>query len=131
LSIAPRRESKVVRYGEVALLASARSDQLLVTSLNELYLAPLEAERDGGAVLRETLRAYFAAERNISAAASKLGVTRQTVKNRIQVAEERIGTSLSGISTDMKIALLLDALKAQDRDRQHTLNISSNRRASV
>jgi len=114
LAIARRGESKVVRYGEVALVAAARHDRLLAASLGELYLRPLKVGRDGGAVLRETLRAYFDCERNVSAAASKLGVTRQTIKNRLQVAQERVGPYLSGTGTEMEIALRLDAATAQD-----------------
>lgn len=56
--------SKVSRYGDDPLLASICRDDVLVSWLRETYLAPLETERDGGARLRETLRTYFAADRN-------------------------------------------------------------------
>src|SRR4029077_15954907 len=73
-NVARRRWKPIVRYADVALLASAMQDELLVSSLRQLYLEPLEAERDGGRVARETLRAYFGTERNVSSAAAALGV---------------------------------------------------------
>jgi len=60
LPIALHGSEPIVRYADVALLASILQDELLATSLRELYLKPLERERDGGEVLRETLKAYFA-----------------------------------------------------------------------
>jgi DNA-binding PucR family transcriptional regulator len=85
-------------------------DDLLTTSLRRLYLAPLSDERDGGAVLRETLRAYFAADRNGASAAAALRVTRQTVNNRLRVIEERLERPLSACATELEAALRLDDL---------------------
>ena len=59
LAVAERGPEPLVRYRDVALLASALRDELLVTSLRRIYLEPLERERDGGAALRKILRAYF------------------------------------------------------------------------
>jgi hypothetical protein len=107
LPIALRRADKAVRYADVALIASMRQDDLLMTSLRRLYLDPLSEERDGGKVLRETLRAYFAAERNISSAAAALGVTRHTVANRLHVVEERLGRPLRDSAAEMDATLRL------------------------
>jgi hypothetical protein len=101
----------VVRYAEVALLASALQDDLLTESLRQLYLAPLEHERDGGEVLRQTLRAYFDADRNISAAAGILGASRNTVANRLRAVETRIGRSINACATELEAALRLDELR--------------------
>lgn len=108
VSIAQRSPDSVVRYADVALVASMLQDDLLITSLRELYLVPLEEERDGGEVLRQTLRAYFAAERNLSSAAAALGVSRRTVSNRLSAIEARIGRSLSTSAAEMEAALRLD-----------------------
>jgi hypothetical protein len=108
LPIALRSGESLVRYAEVALVASILSDDLLVVSLRELYLAPLADERDGGAVLCETLRAYFTAGRNASSAAAALGVNRQTIKNRLQAIEERVGLSLGACGAEMEVALRLE-----------------------
>jgi PucR C-terminal helix-turn-helix domain/GGDEF-like domain len=107
LPIALRSGKAFVRYSEVALVASMFRDDLLVTSLREIYLLPLTQERDGGRVARATLGAYFAAQRNVSSAAAMLGVSRQAVARRLRVVEERIGYPLSSCAADMEAALRL------------------------
>lgn len=114
LPISARGKCNVVRYAEVALLASMLQDDLLSMSLRELYLAPLEVERDGGAALRETLRAYFAAERNVSSAAAALGVSRRTVTNRLHTIEARIGRPLGPSMPDIEVALRLEELTRRE-----------------
>jgi hypothetical protein len=110
LSVALRGGDRAVRYAGVALLASALQDELLRTALHELYLAPLEAERDGGAVLRETLRAYFAAERNVSSAAARMGVDRKTVTSRLFMIEESLGRPIAACAPELETALRLAEL---------------------
>jgi hypothetical protein len=107
LPIAVRSGWRVVRYADVAVLASIAQDDLLATSLRQLYLEPLERARDGGMVARETLRAYFDAERNISSTAATLGVDRRTVRNRLRGIEELLGRQLTGSLADLEIALRL------------------------
>ena len=110
LPIAQRRPGSVVRYCEVALLASVLQDDLLATSLRQLYLTPLVAGRDGGAVLFETLRAYFAAERNVSSAAAALGVNRNTVASRLRAIEETVGHRLGSCGPELETAVRLAEL---------------------
>jgi hypothetical protein len=98
----------VVRYADVSLLASISQDHVLASSLRQLYLVPRAGGRDGGAGLRATLRAYFAAGRNISSAASALGVSRQTVGNRLRIVEERLGRTLESCAPEVEIALRLE-----------------------
>ena len=112
LSVALRGEQPAVRYADVALLASALQDDLLARSLRHIYLEPLEAERDGGAALRETLRAYFAAQHNVSSAAAALGVTRQTVASRLRTVEEQLERPLSECAPELALALRLHAMGA-------------------
>jgi PucR C-terminal helix-turn-helix domain/GGDEF-like domain len=112
LPVAMRSGVSTVRYGHVALLASALKDELLSASLREMYLAPLESDRDGGRALRETLRAYFATERNVSSAAIALGVKRHTVTNRLRAIEERLERSLSSCATDIEVALRLEDIRS-------------------
>jgi DNA-binding PucR family transcriptional regulator len=107
MAVAQRGLGRVVRYADVALLASALRDDVLASSLRDIYLAPLGNERDGGATLRETLRAYFASGRNVSSAAAKLGVTRQTVSIRLRIVEERIDRSLNSCAAETEVALRL------------------------
>jgi hypothetical protein len=108
LPIAERRGQSVVRYADVALLAAICRDDLASTSLRRLYLEPLAQTRDGGRAARETLRAYFAAERNVSSTAAALGVDRRTVTNRIRAIEDLLGRPLGDFATEMEVALRLD-----------------------
>jgi hypothetical protein len=107
LPIAERRGQAILRYADVAVLASILRDDLGTTSLRKLYLEPLERTRDGGKAGRETLRAYFATERNISSTAAALGVDRRTVTNRIRAVEELFGRPLGEFATDLETALRL------------------------
>jgi len=108
LPVAERRGTAVLRYADVAVVASIAQDDLLATSLRRLYLEPLARMRDGGRVARQTLRAYFDAERNISSTAAALGVDRRTVRNRLRGIEELLGHPLTGSLADLEIALRLD-----------------------
>lgn len=108
LPIAERSGQPVVRYSDVAVLATIERDDLAAASLRQLYLEPLERTRDGGGVARETLRAYFAADRNVSSTAAALGVDRRTVRNRIRSIEDLLGRPLHGSLADLEIALRLD-----------------------
>jgi len=110
LPVARARGGGMTRYADAALLASTLQDELLATSLRRLYLEPLSAEKDGGAVSRKTLRAYFAAEQNVSSAAAALGVNRNTVASRLRQVEERIGRPLGSCSSELLAALQLDEL---------------------
>lgn len=113
LAVARRGGGPIVRYAEVALLATMLRDDLLATSLRRLYLDPLEeAGPDGGEALKETLRAYFDADRNASLAAAALGVTRQAVARRVRAAEERIGCSIDVCAAELEVVLRFEALDA-------------------
>jgi DNA-binding PucR family transcriptional regulator len=96
-----------LRYADVILTASILRDDLVAASLRQLYMVPLEGMRDGGRGARETLRAYFAAERNVSSTAAALGVDRRTVTNRIRAIERLFGRPLAEFATDLEIALRL------------------------
>jgi DNA-binding PucR family transcriptional regulator len=108
LSVASRGATSVTRYADVALFASALKDDLLADSLRDIFLAPLELDRDGGEALRQTLRAYFSAERNVSSAAVTLGINRHTVTSRLRTIEERIGRPLGRCAAEVEAALWLD-----------------------
>lgn len=110
LAVALCRPRRFTRYADVALLATALKDELLAKSLIDTYVSPLEASRGGGTVLRETLRAYFAAERNASSTAAALGVVRNTVDNRLRIIEERLGRTLHPCPAELETAIQLDEL---------------------
>lgn len=98
----------VIAYAAVGLLASISQDQVLAASLRQMYLAPLADGRDGGAGLRDTLRAYFSAGRNVSSAAFALGVSRQTVGHRLRTVEEKLGRTLESCAPEVEVALRLE-----------------------
>jgi len=110
LPVAKRTGSDRVEYADAALLASVLQDDLLISALQERYLVPLTTERDGGATLRATLRAFFSSDRNVSSAAALLGVSRHTVTNRLRIVEEKIGRSLTSSGAEIEAALRLDDL---------------------
>jgi hypothetical protein len=112
MTVLQRRSKPYVRYADVAVLAASLRDNILADALNTIYLAPLDEERDGGEVLRRTLRAYFAAGRNITSAASHLGVTRQTVSGRLRTFETRVGRLLDDCALDAELAIRLRDLTA-------------------
>jgi hypothetical protein len=110
LLVALHRPRGITRYAEEMLLATALQDETLAASLQEIYMAPLASQRDGGAVLRETLRGYFEATCNAATAAARLKVDRHTVERRLQKIEERLGRLLSTCQAELEVALSLHEL---------------------
>jgi hypothetical protein len=110
LPIAERGQESVVRYSDVALLASILRDDLAIASLRRLYLAPLEEVREGEN-LRLALHAYFRAGRNVSSAAAALGLNRRTLSKRLQAVERILGRPLESLAADLEVALSLEALE--------------------
>ncbi len=114
MPIALRGPDPVVRYADAALLASILQDDLLATSLRQLYLEPLRRGRGGGEVLLRTLRAYLVADGNVSSTAIDLGVDRKTVSTRLQSIERRLGRPLSACLSELHMALRLDEADIAD-----------------
>lgn len=110
-SVALQSGAPVVHYADVAPLASALQDDLLATSLRQIYLAPLGRERDGGRAAKETLRAYFAAGRKVSSTAAALGVSRQTASARLHSIETRLQRTLESCAVELEIALRLEGIE--------------------
>jgi hypothetical protein len=110
LWVALRRPRPLTRYADNLLLAAALRDDVLARSLYEIYFLPLYSRRDGGTVLCETLRAYFAAGRNAATAAAALGVDRHTVQRRLRKIEERLGRLLHTCYSELEVALRLQEL---------------------
>lgn len=115
LLVALHRAQPLTRYADVALLAAALRDEMLARSLREIFLAPLDSQRNGGAALRETLRCYFAAGRNASSAAVPLGVARHTVENRLRTVEQTLGRPVHSCLPELEVALSLEELDRGDK----------------
>lgn len=112
LPVASAGSERVVRYGDVSLVAAALRDDLLAASLSDSYLRPL-ADHPDGESLTETLRAYLIAEKNISSTAAALGVSRQTVRNRLCTVEDLLARRLSLCTVELELALRLAGLPAR------------------
>lgn len=106
-----RKPQRLTRARDVILLAAVLRDDALTRSLFETYLAPLEGHGDSGAVLRETLRAYFSAGLNAATAAAALTVDRHTVQRRLRKVEEALGRLLPDCHAELMVALSLEELE--------------------
>ncbi|MGH2974662.1 MAG: helix-turn-helix domain-containing protein [Solirubrobacterales bacterium] len=105
-----RRPQSLSRASDAVLLAAVLRDELLARSLHETYLAPLDEHGDSGAVLRQTLRAYFAAGFNAATAAAALEVDRHTVQRRLRKVEEALGRLLHACHAELEVALSIEEL---------------------
>lgn len=129
--IALRSPTAVVRYGDVALLASALRDDVFTDSLQALYIGPLSRARDGGGALRETLRAYLSAGGNASSAAAAMGVRRQTVSNRLRRVEELLERPVDSCTAELDAALRLAEIGATHWPRQGTTGVHIDRAGAI
>lgn len=121
LRVALRRGDRILRYAEVPLLASILQDDVLAASLRQLYLAPLENDRDGGLTARTLLRTYFERDRNVTSTALALGMSRQTITARLQAIEERLQCPLHRCGAELEMALdltLIETLPEQAQNRK-------------
>jgi hypothetical protein len=105
-----RRAQPFTQASGVILLAAVLRDEALAKSLRATYLAPLDEHGDSGLVLRETLRAYFAAGFNAATAAAALEVDRHTVQRRLRKVEEALGRLLPSCHAELEVALSLEEL---------------------
>jgi len=112
LPVAIRGSQPVVRYADVALLASSLQDELLTTSLRNIYLEPLESGIGNGGAVLKTLRAFLASGRSVTSAAVVLGINRDTVTSRLRAAEEAIGRPLDTWAAELEAVLALEKLES-------------------
>jgi PucR C-terminal helix-turn-helix domain/GGDEF-like domain len=105
-----RRSQPLTQASSVILLAAVLRDEPLARSLRQTYLAPLDEHGDSGQVLRDTLRAYFAAGFNAATAAAALEIDRHTVQRRLRKVEEALGRLLPSCHAELEVALSLEEL---------------------
>jgi DNA-binding PucR family transcriptional regulator len=110
LQVALLARQKRARYADIAVLMPFVQNPDRGRSFVELYLLPLNGQKDGGAALRQTLRAYLEADRNASSAARRLGIDRRTLTHRLDTIEERLGYKLAARKPELEIALRLHDL---------------------
>ncbi len=111
LPVALSRSQVVTRCADVPLEAALLRNELLAGLLVKSYLAPLNSQRDGGVVLRKTLRAYFAKECNAAKAGVALRVDRHTVGRRLHTIEQALGRLIPTCRAELEIALRLEELR--------------------
>jgi len=112
LQVALRRPRRMTLFRDVALVAAVMRDDLMASSLEQLYLEPLRGGGDDGCTLRDTLRAYLACGCSASSAASALGVNRHTVEGRVRRVELRLGRPLPTWRAEMEVALRVEQLNS-------------------
>jgi hypothetical protein len=108
--VARLRPQPVTRYFDEWVVAHLLQDESMARSSVEISLGPLRDSRDGGVKFCNTLRAYFAAGHNCSAAAAALGANRRTVESRIAEIQNRLGRPLAELRPQLESALRLQEL---------------------
>jgi hypothetical protein len=112
LPVALSRSQMLTRCADAPLEAALLRHELLAGLLVTHYLSPLNTQKDGGAVLRKTLRAYFAKECNAAKAGIVLGVDRHTVGRRLHTIEQALGRLIPTCRAELEVALRLEELGA-------------------
>jgi hypothetical protein len=114
LPLAHQGDRRALRYVEVALVVSMSRDDLLLTSLREIYLRPLQGGCHGASETLRILRAYFEAGRNATSAAAALGLSRQTISRRLAEVEECLGRPLNRCAPELEAVLTLQDHRIDD-----------------
>jgi DNA-binding PucR family transcriptional regulator len=99
----------VVRFDEVETLCVMSEDPKLLADFVERKLGRLVAEDHGARRLRETVLVWLREGGNASRAAERLRTHKNTVRNRVQRAEELIGRPLDEDRLGLQLALTMVA----------------------
>jgi hypothetical protein len=108
--VANRRSRPVTLYEDVALEALALRNETVAQEFTDSVLLRLNANGERSGLLRETLRAYFAAGQNAVSTAAALGVHVQTVSRRLGTVEELLGCPVNSRRAELELALRLEDL---------------------
>jgi PucR C-terminal helix-turn-helix domain/GGDEF-like domain len=112
-----RQPQRLTLYADVALLAHWLRDDTRARGLVEMYLSALDNHRCPGATLRQTLREYFVNGRNSSEASRTLNISRRTMRNRMALIEESLGSLLNTHQAELELALRLDNILRANESR--------------
>ena len=105
--IGRRLNMDVAKYGDVALLSLTTMDDSLAQQFMRRELGFLAEDDPRAELLRVTLRAYFDAGHNASAAAAHLSLNDRTVAYRLRTIEDRLRRPLLGRRDELSVALRL------------------------
>jgi hypothetical protein len=103
--VALLRGTPVVRYDDVALEALVARDDARARAFAEHELRGIDGADARSVRLRHTLKAWFAAGQNASAAAAMLGVHEHTVHYRLKTIEDRLGRPVAPRHAELETAL--------------------------
>ena len=109
LRVALRLSRQITLFTDVEFIAPWVREAAVAGTFIDKYLSPLDGRGCSGETLRETLRAYFRARRNASAAASALGVSTRAMSNRLAMIQEALGPLFDERQAELELALRLDA----------------------
>jgi DNA-binding PucR family transcriptional regulator len=105
--LAQRGPGTLTRYDQVAVAAVCSADPDSCRAFVRTELGPLAAGDDAARLARATLEAFFAANSNFRATAAKLGVHHNTVRYRLERAEQMLGRPPSERRLALELALHL------------------------
>ncbi len=109
-----------MQYGDIALLSLISRDEMLAREFVQRELGSLAGDNPRALELRETIRAYFDAGHNASAAAARLSLNDRTVGYRLKTVEERMGRPLLARRDELSVALRLHEMFSRKSDAPET-----------
>jgi len=102
-------------YRAAAIESLALGGEESIESFVSAELDPVDRAGDGPRLpLRATLRAYFAAGQNATAAAASLGVSERTIAYRLRKLETELGCPVNSRRAELDAALRLERLRGRE-----------------
>lgn len=105
--LARRPPGSLTRYDQVAIAAVCSADADSCRAFVRTELGALAADDDAARQVRATLEAFFASNSNFRATAARLGVHHNTVRYRLERAEQILGRPPSDRRLALELALHL------------------------
>jgi hypothetical protein len=105
--LAERGPGTLTRYDQVAVAAVCSADADSCRTFVRTELGALAGDDDAGRQVRATLEAFYAANSNFRATAARLGVHHNTVRYRLERAEQILGRPPSERRLALELALHL------------------------
>ncbi|RHW26179.1 hypothetical protein D0Z08_16210 [Nocardioides immobilis] len=115
--ITGRRAATLTHFEDVNVAAMCTADVDRARDFVRTELAALSADDERTRRIRETLSAFYAANSNFRATATKLGIHHNTVRYRLEQAERALGRPVGERRLALELALhLRDTLAPTSRD---------------
>ncbi len=114
-AIAASGEGRVVVASEMLLALALSQQPAHARCLIDTYLAPLGKLPGGGERLRASLRAYIDSAQQVSSAAKRAGVSRETMRRHLRSVEAALGRPVSSCLPELATALALERVLGAGR----------------